>query len=222
MGPRSAAASPVQFALVVRGYDRGQVDEYISSLLKYLEEAQARALQAAHALEEERARGPAPRRLDYDELGPHIAAVLRQAETEAARMREEAARAVAEQLEVAQERAEELVSNADERAEQIVAAAEKDAQARLEQGRREATRLVAEANAMKGRRTEEIRRLEDLRLTTLERARALAAELAEAVQQADTTVEVEVAALASPETDDADDTTTVIELREAQDAAPRQ
>ncbi len=104
---RNDADRPVQFALQYRGYDRGQVDEYISSLLKYLEEAQVRALQAAQTLEEERRHGQG-RQISYEELGPHIAAILRHAELESMRMREEAAAEATALREQAQAEANDL------------------------------------------------------------------------------------------------------------------
>ncbi len=76
------------FTTTMRGYDRGQVDEYTTRLRQMLYEAQERASEAEEA---EGASPPTPERngdapraaADFDALGERIAAMLRLAEEEA-------------------------------------------------------------------------------------------------------------------------------------------
>ena len=85
------------FTLMLRGYDRRQVDDYLRRLTRDLDDAHGRALSA------ERSR-PSTSGGSFAELGPHVTSVLQRATEEADQLRREAA-ASADQVRAQAERA---------------------------------------------------------------------------------------------------------------------
>lgn len=127
-----------EFALAVRGYDRAQVDDYLSRLHEWLLEAQARTTraeeEAAHARQElesqrrqmsdveQRGFGSTPESIQA--LGDRVGRIL-QAAFDAAEDMKTSARAESDQLLAeAQGRARELVEEAERRSAELGKAAE--------------------------------------------------------------------------------------------------
>jgi F0F1-type ATP synthase membrane subunit b/b' len=177
-----------QFASVMRGYDRGQVDDYVARLNDFLSDAERRAVRAERGLTDalrrnerlteelrtaiERQSSEPSARAPYEGLGERIESMLRLAADEADALRE---RGRAE--------AAELLDEAKREREQEVQAAERDLAAVAE--RRDSV-------------VTELRRVQDV-LATLG--------LRQAVNVADAdTGEIDLAAAEQP--------TTVIDLRE--------
>jgi cell division septum initiation protein DivIVA len=115
-----------QFANVMRGYDRGQVDDYVSRLNDFVEDAERRAERAERALAEanrrsERLADELRQALDrssgppqpHDGLGERLESILRLA-TEEAEAIQQRARAEAEELtDTARRMADQEIENAE-------------------------------------------------------------------------------------------------------------
>lgn len=136
------------FAVALRGYDRQQVDDYVSRLTVDLDEAHRRALDAERRL----ASRPAPTGGGFAELGPHVASVLERAEEEAGEMRR-GAELHAEQVRSEAERAaQDLRTLSDREAAHVRAQAE----ALLEESRSRADELLRRAQQHADTRAEEV------------------------------------------------------------------
>jgi DivIVA domain-containing protein len=179
--PLTDDEQPSGFDVVLRGYDRRQVDDYLDRVEAALNDADARHAEDAHrltALEQQvtdmherladAERRAAGRPEPVPAAGDRIAAMLRLADEEAQAMRE-AARDEAEQLVVqAQMRAAQETSvrsaQLDQR-EQDLAAAKDEVDAATVQAQRDADAIRAaaaeEADAMRLRAQEELRQLHE-------------------------------------------------------------
>lgn len=80
------------FAVSLRGYERAQVDEYVMRLTRELDDVHARAVDAEHRLAS-RAQGSGA----YEDLGAHVAGILRRVSEEAEQVRADAERAAQDQ-----------------------------------------------------------------------------------------------------------------------------
>jgi dsDNA-specific endonuclease/ATPase MutS2 len=154
------------FDVVLRGYDREQVDRHIAWLEDLL--AQAESTSAEHQGLAEQARADAMRahqqaakaqaelergRPTFDALGERIASMLTLAEEEADHLREQAHRDV-EQItadahalqQSTQSQRDEIVGRAEQEAQAIVAAARQQAEALLADSKRRIEALEADAH----------------------------------------------------------------------------
>ncbi|GGS75743.1 hypothetical protein GCM10010156_38220 [Planobispora rosea] len=152
------------FEVVMRGYSRRQVHDYMirtRNQIRDLEERVARAIDQAEQgrleLAEARRRlSEAPQ--DYDELGQRLSQILKLAEEEAAakrevasaeagKLREEAAADADRMLTSARERAEGILGSAQQEAERMLTSARERAEGILGSAQQEAERRVGEATA---------------------------------------------------------------------------
>lgn len=127
--PNSTADVP-QFATVMRGYDRGQVDDYVARLIDFLADAERRAERAEGELAKSNRRGdrlaeelrqaldrlqaPAPKQA-WEGVGERLESMLRLAQEEADAIRDRG-----------RGEAEELIEHARRQREHEVAAAERE------------------------------------------------------------------------------------------------
>ncbi len=95
--------TPSSFDLVLRGYDRHQVDEHLRQLAGTIEQLRTELARTSSELE----RG----RPSYDALGERVAQILGLAEAEAAQLRSDAERDAADLRVQAHRDAEELVAS---------------------------------------------------------------------------------------------------------------
>lgn len=157
--PMDAPSATRSFDVVLRGYERSQVDRYITWLEGALEQARAAATRE---------------RPNYAELGQRVARILELAEEEAAELRTtavaEAATIRADALtatETVRTEAAGIRREAQEEAERVLAQAREDAQRLREQATSEREAMLtgarSELNALQGQREEIARRLGDLR-----------------------------------------------------------
>jgi hypothetical protein len=181
-GPSSDAVSsssrpapePPQFDMVLRGYDRIEVDEYIAALLEE-NAALRRELDARASRPEPRpepaAAAPVPPQqygLDTpaeDSFGFRAEKLLRLAERESAEMRTRATRDAEAVEAAARRRSEEQLRAAEKEAEQIRSTASQDALKVKKLVTQEVSRLTSLHRSTKG----EIRRLSQLLHAELER-----------------------------------------------------
>ena len=153
-----------EFALIMRGYDRQQVDDYVSMLRGYVEELTRRL--------DEKGRGHGPTRpaepptdvvVDpVSVLGDRITAILRAAQDAADGMHQDAQREAEQMLARARtgsRDANALTAAARAQADQITAAARTEAEALLERARshaeHQATALLEEAQLEAARTREQ-------------------------------------------------------------------
>jgi vacuolar-type H+-ATPase subunit H len=157
--------SPPDFAIVMRGYDRAQVDDYVSTMQRLLDEARKRAQEAAEATARaggEAAGSESTIRLaseptaemravqpggipDFTPLGERIVALLRLAEEDAASRRQRGEQEAAELVAAAQREADELRTSAQGEVDEIRAAranAKREAKAALDSAREQAEDLL--------------------------------------------------------------------------------
>jgi cell division septum initiation protein DivIVA len=165
-GPRTPSGLPA-FQVARRGYDRQQVEAYVTDLAVRLEEATDRVARVERAkadLEREVAavRGQAPP--TFEELGAEAAMVL-----------EQAGRSAELLLEKARSRADTVVKDAEQVAERVRAKATDEAQAELEAARAAAERVrqeVRQEQSTMHSETEQVREFRDGLLNDLGRAHA--------------------------------------------------
>ena len=172
--PRTSLEPP-QFDMVLRGYDRIEVDEYIAALLEentaLRRELDARASRPEPAVPQQAAAPPtSPQYYDVDtpaedSFGFRAEKLLRLAERESAEMRTRATRDAEAVEAAARRRSEEQLRAAEKEAEEIRAAASTDALKVKKQAAQEVSRLTSLHRSTKG----EIRRLSQLLNAELER-----------------------------------------------------
>lgn len=161
-----------QFAVVVRGYDRHQVDDYVGRLLEYLEEAEQRTRAA-----EQRAGTPAPPAdsptpaanglatprgtvptVTSSSVGEHAAAVL-QSEERAARLRQVVEELLQRSRRHAEDQAETILRQARTDADRMLASTRDDIErGQVNQVRAERDRLVAELSTLLDRMRDALHR----------------------------------------------------------------
>jgi len=169
---------PPQFDMVLRGYDRIEVDEYIAAILEenaaLRREIEARAARPPEQrrAEPQPAATAAPSAQSYgvdtpaeDSFGFRAEKLLRLAERESAEMRTRATRDAEAVEAAARRRSEEQLRAAEKEAEQIRSSASQDALKTKKQAAQEVSRLSSLHRSTKG----EIRRLSQLLNAELER-----------------------------------------------------
>lgn len=174
--PVSDRPAVPDFVVTLRGYDRGQVDEYVLRLTRDLEQAHTRALAAEQRL------AVRPSHTDaYEDLGSHVAGVLRRATEEAQRVVQEAERAAQDQRDLAAQEAvaaeaerEALMDEARRRADELLDRAQRHADSRAEEVMQDAQDEAAELQA-------QLFRLSQVRDQVREELRALGEQLLRAV-----------------------------------------
>jgi len=126
---------PPDFRVVLRGYDRAEVDDYLPQLMARLSEAVDRYAQAERARAEREREIRSLREGSFQQLGGDAAAVL-----------QEAGRSGEELVERARQRADSIIHKAQNQAEQIRAEVTSEAQRALEQARELAEQVRREAD----------------------------------------------------------------------------
>lgn len=183
-----ASASNREFDLVLRGYDRGQVDHHIDVLQALLtaseqatEQARAQAARLAEEAAQLRRNQPADGgAAGFAGLGRRVERILSLAEEQAAETRARAEREVAEAraeaarartevqvsrqevLREAEQAASRLQASAQERAEAVLGAAREEAERIVAAGRQELARLAEQRDAIRAELAGLRRRLSDL------------------------------------------------------------
>lgn len=145
--------SEENFEVVMRGYSRRQVHDYINRLrnqIRDLEERLARTLEQAEQSRIELAE--ARRRLaeapqDYDELGQRLSTILKLGEEEAAAKRKAAEEEANKVRERASAEAQRLITTTQEQAQAMVSAAHAEAERRVAEATATAERMLAQAEA---------------------------------------------------------------------------
>ncbi|GII95697.1 hypothetical protein [Sinosporangium siamense] len=141
------------FEVVMRGYSRRQVHDYMvrtRNQVRDLEERLARAIDQAEQgrieLAEARRRlAEAPQ--DYDELSQRLAQILKLGEEEAAAKRETADAEAAKTRDEAAQEAEQVLTSAREQSEQVLSAAQNEAERRVGEATAAAERMLAQAGS---------------------------------------------------------------------------
>jgi len=161
-----------QFAVVIRGYDRHQVDDYVGRLLEYLEEAEqrTRAVEQRAGTPAPPADSPAPAAdgpatpretvpaVTSSSVGEHIAAVLQSAEHSAARLRQEAEELLQRSRQHAEDQAETILRQARTDADRMMASLDDLERGQVDQVRAERDRLVAELSTLLDRMRDALHR----------------------------------------------------------------
>jgi DivIVA domain-containing protein len=159
-GKRSPEQLP-DFRVVLRGYDRAEVDEYLPQLLARLREAVDRYAHAEQARAELERALRSLREGSFQQLGGDAAAVL-----------QEAGRSGEQLVERARQRADNIVHKAQTQAEQLRAEVTSEAQQALAQARQLADQIRREAEherAALQRERQQVRELHDGLLADLRR-----------------------------------------------------
>jgi cell division septum initiation protein DivIVA len=141
------------FEVVMRGYNRRQVHDYIirtRNQIRDLEERLARALDQAEQGRIELAE--ARRRMvetpqSYEDLSPRLAQILRLGEEEAQAKREDAEAEAAALREAAKTEADRLLTTSRETADKILTSAQAEAERRVGEATQAAERMLAQAGA---------------------------------------------------------------------------
>ena len=152
---------PPDFRIVLRGYDRAEVDDYLPQLMARLSEAVDRYADAERARAELEREVRSLREGSFQQLGGDAAAVL-----------QEAGRSGEELVERARQRADSIVEKAQKHAQQIRADVTSESQNALEQAREVAMQLRREAEherAALQRERHQVRELHDGLLADLRR-----------------------------------------------------
>ncbi|MFC4118654.1 hypothetical protein [Nonomuraea zeae] len=178
------------FEVVMRGYNRRQVHDYMirtRNQVRDLEERLARAIDQAEQgrielAEARRRMVEAPQ--SYDDLSPRLAQILRLGEEEAAAKREDAEAEAASVRDAAKSEADRLVTTSRETADKILTSAQAEAERRVSEATAAAERMLAQAGSdaeeqLTAARTESE---EALRESRAEAERVLSAAQSEAEQ----------------------------------------
>jgi DivIVA domain-containing protein len=152
---------PPDFRVVLRGYDRAEVDEYLPQLMARFSEAVDRYAHAEQARAELEREVRSLREGSFQQLGGDAAAVM-----------QEAGRSGEQLVERARQRADSIVQKAQNQAEQLRAEVTSEAQKALEQARQLADQIRREAEherAALQRERQQVRELHDGLLADLRR-----------------------------------------------------
>ncbi|MEO3874280.1 hypothetical protein ABGB18_36240 [Nonomuraea sp. B12E4] len=141
------------FEVVMRGYNRRQVHDYMirtRNQIRDLEERLARAIDQAEQgrielAEARRRMVEAPQ--NYEDLSPRLAQILRLGEEEAASKREDAEAEAASVRETAKSESERLVTTSRETADKILTSAQAEAERRVSEATQAAERMLAQAGS---------------------------------------------------------------------------
>jgi cell division septum initiation protein DivIVA len=139
------------FEVVMRGYNRRQVHDYMirtRNQVRDLEERLARAIDQAEQgrielAEARRRMVEAPQ--SYDDLSPRLAQILRLGEEEAAAKREDAEAEASSVRDAAKSEADRLVTSSRETADKILTSAQAEAERRVSEATQAAERMLAQA-----------------------------------------------------------------------------
>jgi DivIVA domain-containing protein len=159
-GKRSLERLP-DFRVVLRGYDRAEVDEYLPQLMARLSEAVDRYAEAEQARTELEGEIRSLREGSFQQLGGDAAAVM-----------QEAGRSGEQLVERARQRADNIVHKAQTQAQQLRAEVTSEAQTALAQARQLADQIRQEAEherAALQRERQQVRELHDGLLADLRR-----------------------------------------------------
>jgi DivIVA domain-containing protein len=152
---------PPTFRVVLRGYDRAEVDDYLPQLMARLREAVDRYAQGEQARAELERELRSLREGSFQQLGGDAAAVL-----------QEAGRSGEQLVERARQRADSIVHKAQTQAQQLRAEVTSEAQKALAQARKVAEQIRREAEherAALQRERQQVRELHDGLLVDLRR-----------------------------------------------------
>jgi DivIVA domain-containing protein len=152
---------PPDFRVVLRGYDRAEVDEYLPQLMARLSEAVDRYAQAEQARAELEREIRSLREGSFQQLGGDAAVVL-----------QEAGRSGEQLVERARQRADNIVHKAQTQAEQLRAEVTSEAQGALAQARQLADQIRQETEQERAAlriEREQVRELHDGLLADLRR-----------------------------------------------------
>ncbi|MBE1588597.1 hypothetical protein ACFPOI_54375 [Nonomuraea angiospora] len=141
------------FEVVMRGYNRRQVHDYMirtRNQVRDLEERLARAIDQAEQgrielAEARRRMVEAPQ--SYDDLSPRLAQILRLGEEEAAAKREDAEAEAASVRDAAKSEADRLLTSSRETADKILTSAQAEAERRVNEATQAAERMLAQAGS---------------------------------------------------------------------------
>lgn len=141
------------FEVVMRGYNRRQVHDYMirtRNQIRDLEERLARAIEQAEQGRIELA--DARRRMvetpqSYEDLSPRLAQILRLGEEEAASQREDAEAEASSVRDAAKSESERLVTTSRETADKILTSAQAEAERRVGEATQAAERMLAQAGS---------------------------------------------------------------------------
>lgn len=139
------------FEVVMRGYSRRQVHDYMSRTRNQIRDLEERLTRAIDQVEQSRAElADARRRLsdapqDYDELGERLSQILKLGEEEAAAKRQVADAEATKLRDDAATEAERMVTSAMERAEGILNAAQQEAERRVSEATHAAEQMLSQA-----------------------------------------------------------------------------
>jgi DivIVA domain-containing protein len=159
-GKRSPEGPP-DFRIVLRGYDRAEVDEYLPQLMARLSEAVDRYAEAERARAELEQEVRSLREGSFEQLGGEAAAVL-----------QEAGRSGEQLVERARSRGDSIIEKAQKQAQQVRADVTSEAQRALAQARELADQIRREAEEERAalqREREQVRELHDGLLVDLRR-----------------------------------------------------
>jgi hypothetical protein len=133
------------FMVVLRGYDRRQVEVWAKEVASQIEQERLRADEAEKTLY--RMQMEAKGTPSFSHLGSHVASIIEEAGRSAENMLADAAERAQETIEAAEEEAAEIVKGAEHRAGEIEQAARQDAEELRAEGARveEEARQAAEA-----------------------------------------------------------------------------
>ncbi|KAB8196636.1 hypothetical protein FH608_007965 [Nonomuraea phyllanthi] len=178
------------FEVVMRGYNRRQVHDYMirtRNQIRDLEERLARAIDQAEQGRIELAE--ARRRMvetpqSYEDLSPRLAQILRLGEEEAAAKREDAQAEAISVREAAKTEADRLLTSSRETSDKILTSAQAEAERRVNEATQAAERMLAQAGADAEEQLTSARTEADdlLRESRAESERVLAAAKAESEQ----------------------------------------
>ena len=142
---------PPDFRVVLRGYDRGEVDDYLPQLMARLSEAVDRYAHAERAQAELEREVRSLREGSFQQLGGDAAAVL-----------QEAGRSGEQLVERARRRADSIIQKAQKQAEQVRAEVTSEAQRALAQAREVAEQLRREVEQQRAAVVSERQQLREL------------------------------------------------------------
>ncbi|MFF5208397.1 hypothetical protein [Streptosporangium sp. NPDC000396] len=139
------------FEVVMRGYNRRQVHDYMNRMRNQIRDLEERLARAIDQTEQSRIElSDARRRLsdapqDYDELGQRLSQILKLAEEEAASKRQVADAEAGKLRDDAANEAERMMTLARERAEAILNAAQQEAERRVAEATTAAEQMLSQA-----------------------------------------------------------------------------
>lgn len=163
-----------EFTIALRGYDRGQVDDYIEYLQRLVLDAEARAREAEteYVFDE------------HATVGPRVAEIFALADAEARGLRAQVNEEARELLGKAREEGRAIVESAERAAREVKRRAQRDQEEIVAEFQRDRNRIRDEAVALEQRKAEAIAEIGRLRDTLSEASAAGVAAAEESPTQA--------------------------------------